>query len=599
MGMMDFFTMEASDYLERLDVLVSSSENPEPADFVRLSRQLKGSAIMAGHDRIAGVANGLEALSRAFADGRVPWEEPTRQLAIRAVDDLKLLVRAVPDWDGSDDTRAQKITTELDRFSGRATVPRRVVPSELDPGTRAFIAREGASVGSALDQAARSLNVNPNAFEPLDAVLRAMQPLRGIASLSDLPPLPDLFEGIERAIQEVRRRKDLHTNSSALFDAAARAVSAAAREIAVDGAANPDSDGAKEFARRLGSLLDAETDIVPIETLYHSDDGPHVVQKGQDTQLGRVELVSHLEYLRHAADDIERAESDTQRELRARTLIPTLRTLSTAAGGPLATAAAAFARAARDAINRGVAVKEPSKFASSLREASATLSEAAHANRSQPSNRLTHVITTLRELGEEPAAEREGPTLEIIPSTIRKEAGSATKPAEGPPADAESADGPSIEGTDLAAGLMKYLDLIERVGIEDAQLSELLAGPAEFEAAPPVPASEDESVEPRIRKEVPAGTRSVIRISSEPTMEMEPVRIPVARPSAPAQVEEEAEHLVPITEFCYSGPAALERVVSLRSQVRMALDNDEPRDTLQEILEEIFDLVQLGLERPQ
>ena len=163
-----------------------------------------------------------------------------------------------------------------------------------------------------------------------------MQPLRGIASLSDLPPLPDLFEGIERGIQEIRKPGAGATNASVIMDAAARAVSTAAREIATEGEANADSGAAQEFTKYLGELLDRDTDVISIETLYHGDDGPHVVEEGGQsptTPLGRVELVSHLEYLRQAADDIEGAESDTQRELRAQTLSPTLRTLATAAGG--------------------------------------------------------------------------------------------------------------------------------------------------------------------------------------------------------------------------------------------------------------------------
>ena len=70
------------------------------------------------------------------------------------------------------------------------------VELKLDSGTRAFIAREGAAVGSALDQAARTLARNPVGVSVLDTVLRATQPLRGIASLSDLPPLPDLLDGV-------------------------------------------------------------------------------------------------------------------------------------------------------------------------------------------------------------------------------------------------------------------------------------------------------------------------------------------------------------------------------------------------------------------
>src|SRR6266576_2590998 len=70
----------------------------------------------------------------------------------------------------------------------------------LDAGARAFVAREGAAIASALDRAAQALRINPGAQDPLQHVLRALQPLRGLAALADLPPLPDLLEGIERAI---------------------------------------------------------------------------------------------------------------------------------------------------------------------------------------------------------------------------------------------------------------------------------------------------------------------------------------------------------------------------------------------------------------
>src|SRR5436309_2587604 len=75
----------------------------------------------------------------------------------------------------------------------------------LDAGARAFVAREGAAIASALDRAAQALRANPLAHDPLQHVLRALQGLRGLAALSDLPPLPDLLEGIERAIGELSR----------------------------------------------------------------------------------------------------------------------------------------------------------------------------------------------------------------------------------------------------------------------------------------------------------------------------------------------------------------------------------------------------------
>src|SRR5437588_222154 len=51
----------------------------------------------------------------------------------------------------------------------------------------------------------RVLGTTPMAHDPLQHGLKALQPLRGLAALNDLPPLPDLLEGIERAIGELSR----------------------------------------------------------------------------------------------------------------------------------------------------------------------------------------------------------------------------------------------------------------------------------------------------------------------------------------------------------------------------------------------------------
>ncbi len=126
MGMADFFTMEAGEYLERLDAMVSPAGSPDFPEFFRLARALRGSALMAGRQQIASVAGGLETLARAARDGTATWEEAHRQLAIRAVDDLKVLVRAVNDWTDAEDARAQQIITELQKVTGGTVQPRPV-----------------------------------------------------------------------------------------------------------------------------------------------------------------------------------------------------------------------------------------------------------------------------------------------------------------------------------------------------------------------------------------------------------------------------------------------------------------------------------------
>src|SRR5207237_4485522 len=100
----------------------------------------------------------------------------------------------------------------------------------LDAGARAFVARQRAAIASALDRAAQARRANPRAHDPLQHVLRALQPLRGLAAVNDLPPLPDLLEGIERAIAELSRAGiDPPANVGELFQAGATAIARGAR----------------------------------------------------------------------------------------------------------------------------------------------------------------------------------------------------------------------------------------------------------------------------------------------------------------------------------------------------------------------------------
>src|SRR3989441_989173 len=185
--------LEAGEYLERLDALLGKPE-PGGEEFARLTRALRGSALMANQAAIARAAAGLEALARAVREGRRAWDVATKQLAVRAVDDLKLLVRRAATWTDADTAKATALGAELERLAGRPSGGVRSGEAlGLDAGARAFVAREGAAVASALDRAAQALRTNPLAHDPLQHVLRALQPLRGLAALNDLPPLPDLL----------------------------------------------------------------------------------------------------------------------------------------------------------------------------------------------------------------------------------------------------------------------------------------------------------------------------------------------------------------------------------------------------------------------
>src|SRR5205823_11424608 len=124
----------------------------------------------------------------------------------------KIFVRRAPAWSDADTAKAEALSHELEQLAGRPSAQVRAAEAlGLDAGARAFVAREGAAIASALDRAAQALRANPVAHDPLQHVLRALQPLRGLAAVNDLPPLPDLLEGIERAIAELSRSEE-HTS---------------------------------------------------------------------------------------------------------------------------------------------------------------------------------------------------------------------------------------------------------------------------------------------------------------------------------------------------------------------------------------------------
>ena len=410
LGMSDFFALEAGEYLDRLDALVQSAAPPAD-ELVRLARALRGSALMASQQAIARAATGFEALARGVREGRRAWDVATRQLATRAVDDLKIFVRKAATWSDADTANAEALARQLEQLGGRPSAQVRAAEAMgLDAGARAFVAREGAAIASALDRAGRVLRTNPTAHDPLQQVMKALQPLRGLAALNDLPPLPDLLEGIERAIAELERNSASPPAGwgemiAELFQMGATSIAHAARAVADRGRPDAESPEFRKFASLLVKFMDSEPEIVPIETVAT------IVQRGAPEPSAQIrparhELVSHGEHLRQAADSLERAPSPTQRELRAHTLAGTFRALGTSAGGgagPLAERVAEFAQAARDAVSSGIAVKQPVAFAAEVRKAGEVLSASISGDERATAAALAAVTVAIRRLGGEPS----------------------------------------------------------------------------------------------------------------------------------------------------------------------------------------------------
>ncbi|HYS60966.1 MAG TPA: hypothetical protein VEM27_10270 [Gemmatimonadales bacterium] len=560
LGMSDFFALEAGEYLERLDGMLAQGDSPSADEIVRLARALRGSALMASQPAIARAAAGLEVLARAVREGRRAWDPQTQQLALRAVDDLKIFVRRAGSWTDADTAKAEALAVELEQVAGRPSAQIRAVEAlGLDAGARAFVAREGAAIAGALERAAQALRANPRAHDPLPHVMRALQPLRGLAALTDLPPLPDLLEGIERAIGELSRSGlEPPTNLGELFHVAGSAIARAAREVAERGRPDPEGPDFRQFAGLLVKLMESEPDAVSIGSLYYSDSGPHIVSRGvpaaRPSTLGKLELVSHGEHLRQAADSLERAPSATQRELRAHTLGTTFRALANEGGGVLADRVAQFAIAGREAVASGIAVSSAAAFAAELRRAGDLLVRSGTGDEEALATELDALTAALRAIqpGAAPAPAPPRAPAAPAPAPRPTPASRPTPPRAAAPvvpgvksAPAPRAEPAMPETPDLVGSWAAYQRLLEG-GIGSASLAELIAG---VQSAPAAPAPGS----------------------------------PLAAAAVPAAVD--------VRALLYRGDRALQRAKELRAAAKRASG-----DELRALVDEVCDLVALALE---
>jgi chemotaxis protein histidine kinase CheA len=550
MGLTEFFAMEAGDYLERLDALVSPPTPPDMDELTRLTRALRGSALMAKQSGIATAAEAFEHFARAAREQRRPWDESTRQLAVHAVDEFKILIRQVGAWSDVEDERARALAAELHPEGiAKAEPDSEETEIQIDAGTRAFIGREGAAIASALDQAAKSLQRAPRAFDPLRQVLSIAQPLRGLAILADLPPMPDLLDGVERAISEIIRSGEPVEGGALTLNAAAQAVARAAQELANEGKADSEAPEVQDFAQRLQRIVEAEAGVVPIESLYFDDDGPNVVEQGavagRPRVLGQVEMVAHGEHLRQAADEIERALSRTQLELRAQALVATFRALSAASGSALHDAVSRFALAAREAVLGGAPVAHTPAFVGRLRDAGVALSGTGQNDDDALAVRLQETATALEELVAEPVVEEAPEPVTAVESPV-----------------SAAAEEVEEETPDVAGSWARYERYVDSLGLGEPSLDELLAGP-------------------------PADPRHAV-----PAIPELPPVVEAEETEAVAEVAEEV--VVPIADLCYSGADALNRATSLSQVIRAGLAAGKVSSDMRDLVEEVLDLVELS-----
>ncbi|MGH7622103.1 MAG: Hpt domain-containing protein, partial [Gemmatimonadaceae bacterium] len=156
-GFLDFFILEASEYVEQLDGLVLDAGGGAPnVDATqRIARALRGTATMAKLPAFAELAGAIERVGRALNDRSLSWDQSLRGAILSAIDDLKSLLHAARTWTTAEDERARARAGELARYApartAAAAVGRAVTPHGTATSPYAFLATESANIAAGLE----------------------------------------------------------------------------------------------------------------------------------------------------------------------------------------------------------------------------------------------------------------------------------------------------------------------------------------------------------------------------------------------------------------------------------------------------------------
>ena len=554
LGGEDFFILEAGEYLGRLSSLANSAGVPNAEEIVRFARALRGSAQMAAQQPIARAATALEQLLRAVRDGRLTWNPDVASVTSRTIEDLRGLVERVKRWSPDEAAVVDRITAELEALRGGAATTPPVPAQATEAGIRAFLAREAASIGNVLAQAAHAVRGGVTPAEPADAVLRRMHSLQGMAALADFPPLPDLMDGIERLCRSIAQQQLGRVEGASYLDAGAEALGRAARDIADQGRLDVEAAELLSFARRLLAPALSEMPVVPIETLF-PDGVDGIVSRGTYARgtaalLSSAAVVSRGERLFQSADDLAAATTAVLRDLRLHRLLGELSGLSSGLPPGLDIAVESFAIAARAAVARGDAGLYRARFAELLRESGERLR--GYGDLSEPMKlagafeRATRALDDLA-------------TAEALPAPV-------PKPAGGEP--------PVVPIESLAPDE----DLLPIVPIESLLYEE----PAASGAAAPADEGWDLAATFGSYEALVRGVAPAVPAMAAPAAP-EPPRVTVPPPD-----------IVDITELLYRGPRALAEANRVRLQIRAAVASDHAPGTIQPLFDELLDLVELA-----
>ena len=192
-GYLDFFLLEAADYVQQLDAILqdAASNEPDVDGLQRIARALRGSATMAKLGSFSELAAGIERVGRALREGGLMWNVGLAGVLVAAVDDCKVLLHNVRTWSDADETRARRRIKELGGYAAaRDLTP---LASPTMQGHDGYLANEAANIGAGLEL----LATRPSDRDAAVNVVRRVRALRGIASVKDHPAFAELLEAAD------------------------------------------------------------------------------------------------------------------------------------------------------------------------------------------------------------------------------------------------------------------------------------------------------------------------------------------------------------------------------------------------------------------
>lgn len=326
-GFLEFFILEAGDYVEQLDGVLlgaGTSGTPDGDAMQRVARALRGTATMAKLPTFAELAQQVERVGRALQQGSLQWEPALRGALTSAVDDLKLLLRAARNWSATDDQRATARSSELARYAPATPRPSTAAsqPAAAAPGAGSFFAVEASNIAAGLEL----LTTRAGGADTAANVLRRVRALRGVAGVKEIAPLADALEATEDAARNLESgQEEMGPEARQLLEAAAAYLRSIASALRGDGDVNAPGSARDAFAGALEnwtSRMNERERVVPIADLFYADGAPGLLEASQSpptsmAQRFRLELVSLGEHLRQVVDGA-RQSSDSASTTRSR-----------------------------------------------------------------------------------------------------------------------------------------------------------------------------------------------------------------------------------------------------------------------------------------